>query len=161
MNEKQMTKYLIISCHCLKNIDGEGTIEYQTEQIRSKTPLIKSQFSEHSPMFRYHDKLWTDRNLTGRMILNLLNKVYYNARTPVVNDEVFFAVHKDGILCCWFDRNARLWVVDDWDDIEHYEITDKQADKIADRMKQFYTEYMDDPRNIRSLQHEYLDFLYC
>ncbi len=155
------TTYLIVSMHCLENTDGGGTIRFLQKQIRNKQPLVEVSFDDHNPMAYYHNSIRTNRQLTGRMILNNLSTAKYNNIKPVTHDEVFFAAHKDGILYCYYDKDKRDWILDDWDDVFDDEITQKQIKRIADTMRTFYEEYMENPREIRTLQHEYLDYIYC
>lgn len=76
MNETKLTNYLIISAHCLKNVNGRGMLKYFMDEVRCLKPLVTVPFDDHNPMFRYHDTIRTTRNLTGRMILNVLRKPY-------------------------------------------------------------------------------------
>ena len=166
MNETKLTNYLIISAHCLKNVNGRGMLKYFMDEVRCLKPLVTVPFDDHNPMFRYHDTIRTTRNLTGRMILNVLRKPY-NMFRSVQSDEVFFAVHEDGILYCHHDKASHDWVIKDWDDVMDDQdfvdpdLTAKQAEKIESKMMDFYNEYIENPRMLHSLEKEYLTLLYC
>lgn len=161
MNETKEKKYLIVSMHCLENTDGYGTIRYLEKQIRNKMPLVEVPFNDHNPMCYFHNVIRTNRPLTGKMILNCLSTIKYNQHNPVTNDEIFFAIHEDGILYCYYDKDSRNWEVDDLENIFYDEISEKQVKRIASRMRTFYEEYIDNPKDLHYLQHEYLDFIYC
>lgn len=166
MNANKLTSYLIISAHCLKNVNGEGALKYFADEVRCMQPLVTVPFDDRNPMFRFHDTIRTNRNLTGRMILNVLRKPY-NALRSVQNDEVFFAVHEGGILYCYHDKLRRDWIVKSWDDVLDDQdlidpdLTEKQTEKIESRMMDFYNEYMENPKMLYSLEKEYLTKLYC
>lgn len=155
------TKYLIFSLHCLKNTDGYGTIKYFPKEIRCTNPLIEVPFTKNCPMCYFHGVIRTMRNLSANMVLERLDRKKYNIRNNVVENEIFAAMSEDGILICYYDKDSHKWELADWEDISHDELTEKQAENIADQLMGFYEEYTQDPKQATLLQHEYLDTLYC
>lgn len=158
MTEK---KYLIFSLHCLKNTDGYGTIKYISKEIRCTNPLVEVPFNENHPMCYFHGVIRTMRNLSANMVLERLDRRKYSIRNNVAQNEIFAALSEDGILICYFDKASYKWELADWEDITHDELTEKQAENIAEQLMGFYEEYRQNPTRATYLQHEYLDTLYC
>lgn len=155
------TKYLIFSLHCLKNIDGYGTIKYFPKEIRCTNPLIEIPFDKNNPMCYFHGVIRTMRNLTGDMVLERLDRRKYNMIRNVVQNEVFAVLSEHGLETCYYEKDSHKWVLADWDDIFHEELTEAQAENIADQLMGFYEEYTQAPTRATYLQHEYLDTLCC
>lgn len=154
-------KYLIFSLPCLKNTDGYGTIKYISKEIRCTNPLIEVPFNENHPMCYFHGIIRTMRNLSANMVLERLDRRKYNIRYNIGQNEIFAALSEDGLQVCYYDQDSHKWELADWDDISHDELTEKQAENIADQLMGFYEEYTQAPTRATYLQHEYLDTLYC
>ena len=154
------TKYLIFSLHCLKNIDGYGTIKHYPKEIRCNNPLIEIPFNDNNPMCYFHGVIRTMRNLNANMVLERLDRRKYNMIRNVAQDEIFAAISENGLLVCYYDKDLRRWELADWDDISHDELTEVQAENIAEQLMAFYDEYTQDPKQATLLQHEYLDIMY-
>lgn len=154
-------KYLIFSLPCLKNTDGYGTIKYISKEIRCTNPLIEVPFNENHPMCYFHGIIRTMRNLSANMVLDRLDRWKYNIRNNIGQNEIFAALSEDGLQVCYYDKDSHKWELADWEDISHDELTEKQAENIADQLMGFCEEYTQAPTRAAYLQHEYLDTLYC